>query len=463
MFCDLTGSTERSQALDREELREVNRSYQDVAKAEIERYGGYVARYMGDGVLVYFGYPNAHEDDAGRAIRAGLYLTAHIPHLNITPRLAVRVGVATGPVMVGDLIDEGASQESAVVGETPNLAARLRSAGGLNMLTIADTTRALVAGLIECTDLGMQRLKGFAVEPQLWRVVRETQTRSRFEALRSDSHSSFVGRDGELALLMKRWQSAVAGEGQVVLIASEAGIGKSRLAGEVRRAITPGNYTVLHDQRSSHHVNTAFAPFIAELAQASDMRPGDSVDARLDELEPWLPMDAPERDMARWLFATLLCLPTDRYPPLTLESQEVNSQTIVAIRSRLAALCATTPVLLVFEDVHWVDPSSLEVLSVLVQAGQDLPILFIVTHRPEFVSPWGAYEFVTRMQLSRLPRRAGVAIIRDVAGGPFLPDAIVEQILNKTDGVALFVEELTKTVLEGRSSARTGRWLRTRS
>ncbi len=449
MFCDLVGSTQLSQALDPEELREINRAYQDAAKASIEKFDGYVARYMGDGVLAYFGYPQAHEDDAERAVRAGLDLTESVPNLIATRQLAVRTGIATGPVVVGDLIGEGASQESAAVGETLNLAARIQGESEANTVTISEATRTLVAGLFDCIDLGACRLKGFADEQRLWRVGGTKRSESRFEALRSKNLTSFVGRDSELGMLLNRWESAVVGEGQVILIEGEAGIGKSRLADELRRAVASYAHTPIRYQCSPHYTNSAFFPFVSQLEHASNILRGNDSEERLDKLEQLLPESTPGRPKALWLFAKLLSLPTERYSTLTLEPQEVKSETIALFRSQLAAQCKKAPVLIVFEDLHWIDPTSLEVLDVLVQAGRDLPVLFIVTHRPEFESPWDAYGFVTRLQLNRLPRRDGTAIIHEVAGGKSLPDDVLQQILAKTDGVALFVEELTKTVLEG--------------
>lgn len=432
MFCDLVGSTELSQTLDPEELREINRAYQDAAKVSVEKYGGYVARYMGDGVLAYFGYPLAHEDDAERAVRAGLDLAGIVPNLNTNLQLAVRTGIATGSVVVGDLIGEGASQESAVVGETPNLAARLQGEAAANTVMISDATRALVAGMFECSELGARRLKGFAAEQTLWRVPAERRSESRFEALRSKSLTSFVGREGEFGLLLNRWESAVGGEGQVVLIEGEPGIGKSRIADELRHASNPRPQATIRYLCSPHHTNSAFYPFIAQMENVSNAVPGDSQDEGLDKLERVIPASTPERSKALWLLAKLLALPTARYPTLTLGPQEVKAETIAALRVQLAVLCDAGPVLVVFEDAHWIDPTSFEVLDVLVQAGRDLPVLIVVTHCPEFEPPWGSYGYVTRLQRNRLPRRDVTTIIKETSKGRSLPDEIVQQILTET-------------------------------
>lgn len=447
MFCDLVGSTELSQLHDPEELRDLNRTYQDVAKAAIEKFDGYVARYMGDGVLAYFGYPQAHEDDAEQAVRAGLELITSLSGLNTSAKLAARVGIATGSVVVGDLIGEGASQESAVVGETPNLAARLQSAAEPNTVVISDSTHTLLHGLFNCADLGARRLKGFTDEHRLWRVEGERLTESRFEASHSKGLTPFVGRESEFGLLVDRWETAVAGEGQVVFLGGEPGIGKSRLVDEFRRAIGSGSHRVIRYQCSSHHTNTAFLPFVSQLQYAGNIRAQDNIDQRLDKLETVV-VETSDHNKTLWLFATLLSLPTNRYHALTLEPQQIKSETIEAFRNQLTALCGDAPVVILFEDVHWIDPTSQEVLDTLIETGQRLPVLFVLTHRPGFYSPWSGHGFVTELRLNHLARRDGLTIIREVAGGKDLPEEITREILAKTDGVALFVEELTKTVLE---------------
>jgi class 3 adenylate cyclase/tetratricopeptide (TPR) repeat protein len=447
MFCDLVGSTELSQTHDPEDLREVNRAYQIAAKAAVEKYDGYVARYMGDGVLAYFGYPQAHEDDAERAVQAGLELVASLPGLDTLTTLAARVGIATGPVVVGDIIGDGASQESAVVGETPNLAARLQGIAEPNTVIISNSTHALLQDLFHCADLGAQRLKGFADEHRLWRVEGDRSSESRFEAMHSKTLTRFVGRASELGLLLDRWETAAAGERQVVLLEGEPGVGKSRLADEFRRAIGPSPHRLIRYQCSAHHSNAAFFPFVSQLQHAGNIRAQDDFDQRLDKLESVV-ADTQERSKILWLFATLLSLPTDRYPALMLEPQQIKSQTIEAFRDQLNAHCRVAPVLILFEDLHWIDPTSREVLDALIEGGPKLPVLFVLTHRPEPDSLWGGHGFVTELRLSNLARRDGAAIIRDLAGGKELPEEITRQILAKTEGVALFVEELTKTVLE---------------
>ena len=415
LFCDLVGSTELSQTHDPEELRELNRAYQDAAKTAVEKFDGYVARYMGDGILAYFGYPRAHEDDAEQAVRSGLELITSLSQLDTPTQLAARVGIATGPVVVGDLIGEGASQESAVVGETPNLAARLQSAAEPNTVIISDSTHVLLRDLFDFIDLGKHPLKGFAVAHRLWRVEGERSSESRFEALHGNTLSPFVGRTSELGLLVDRWETVVAGEGQVVLLEGEPGIGKSRLADEFRRAISSRPHTAICYQCSSHQTNSAFFPFVSQLQNIANIRTQDESNQRLDKLET-IVVDTPERDKILWLFATLLSLPTDRYPPLILEPQQLKSETIQALRNQLTVLCQEAPVLILFEDVHWIDPTSREVLDTLIETGRQLPVLFVITHRPEFDSPWGGHGFITELRLNNLARRDGSAIIWEVAG-----------------------------------------------
>jgi class 3 adenylate cyclase len=447
MFADLVGSTELSRKLDPEDLRDVNRAYQDAAKIAVERYGGFVARYMGDGVLAYFGYPQAHEDDAERAIQAGLALLESIPTLETPVRLAVRIGVATGPVVVGDLIGEGASQESAVVGETPNLAARLQSEAKENQIVIAEATQRLVDGLFELTALGVRELKGFPEGQVLWAVNRRRLTASRFQARREASLLPMVGRSTELALLQDRWETAVGGEGQIVLLVGEPGIGKSRLSEAFIDTTRDQSLITIRYQCSPLYENSAFFPFTHQLQHAARFRAEDDESTKLDKLENLLRTSS-ERHRALTLLATLLSLPTDRYPELSPSPEERKSSTIGALVKELEALTQEASVLILFEDVHWIDPSSLEVLGALIDAAPSLPVMLLITHRPEFKADWGANPNVTSLHLNRLPQRDGTAIVDEITHGKRLPSEIVREIIDRTDGVPLFVEELTKAVIE---------------
>ena len=447
MFADLVGSTELAQDLDPEDLRDVNRAYQNAAKTAIERYGGFVARYMGDGVLAYFGYPQAHEDDAERAVQAGLALVESIPALETPIRIAVRIGVATGPVVVGDLIGEGASQESAVVGETPNLAARLQREAEENQVVIAEATRRLVDGLFELGALGVRELRGFSEGQALWAVGGRRLTTSRFQARQEASLLPMVGRGSELALLRARWQTALDGEGQIVLLGGEPGIGKSRLSEAFVVGAEDQPPITIRYQCSPLYENSAFSPFTYQLQHAARFHVEDEERTKLDKLESLLRTSS-ERGRALSLIASLLSLPTERYPELALSPEARKADTVRALVGEIKARSNDTPVLLLFEDVHWIDPSSLEVLGALIEAAPSLPVMLLITHRPEFNSTWDAHPNVTVLRLNRLPQRDGTAIVNEITHGKQLPAEIVQEILERTDGVPLFVEELTKTIIE---------------
>ena len=455
MFCDLVGSTELSQKLDPEDLRELNRAYQDACKAAIERYEGYVARYMGDGVLAYFGYPRAHEDDAERAIFAGLGVVESVVGLNATVgdqqavELGVRVGIATGLVVVGDIIGEGASQERAVVGETPNLAARLQAIAEPNAVVVAPDTHRLTAGHFQFRSLGEKRLKGIAQPVEAWQALSEGTAESRFEALHGQRLTPLVGRDEEAALVVRRWQRAKESEGQVVLISGEPGIGKSRLCETVRARIAEQRHFRLGYQCSPYHTNSAFHPVISQLEHAAQIRPQSSAAEKLDRLEALLreSSDALEEDVP--LFAALLSIPlAERYSPIDNDAQEQKEQTLEALVRQLEALSAQRPVLILFEDLHWVDPSTLELLDTLVERVEELPVLMLITCRSEFRPNWTGQGHVTPLTLKRISKRESRALLDAVTETNSLPENVINEIVAKTDGVPLFIEEVTRTLLE---------------
>ena len=455
MFCDLAGSTALTQHLDPEEVREINRRYQDAAKASIERFDGFVARYMGDGVLAYFGYPRAHEDDAERAVRAGLSLLDAMGAVNADSNapdgveLAVRVGIATGPVVVGDLIGEGASQESAVVGETPNLAARLQGLAAPNSVVVAASTHDLESGHFEYEDLGEQRVKGIAEPVRAWRVVAPIASESRFEAAHRAGFTTFVGREQEIALLMERWQTAKQGEGQVVLLSGEAGIGKSRIMEVLKECMETEPHTRLRYQCSPHYTSSALFPIINQLEIVAGFTAKDSSETRLEKLERLLEQSAQPDGVTLSLFASLLSIPiSDPHPPLELSPQEQKDRTLKALVTRLEGLAADKPVFSIVEDAHWIDPTTSELLDLIVDAVQNLPILLVITFRPEYDSPWSNYPHATTLTLNRLTRRQTEALASNAADGKTLPVEVMDQIAAKTDGVPLFVEELTKNVVE---------------
>ncbi len=449
MFCDLVGSTEMSQRLDPEDLRQLVTSYQDACGAAVARFDGYVARYMGDGLLVYFGYPTAHEDDAERAVRAGLEVVASVALLELPydVELKVRVGIATGTVVAGDIVGQGASEERTVLGETPNLAARLQGIAPHGGVVIADATRRLVEGRVELESLGTRSLKGFNKPIQAYRVI-SLRSSSRFEAATAGGLTSFVGRESELNLLAERWRLACVGEGQVVLLSGEAGIGKSRVLRELREQLGNESHSEMRYQCSPYGTNTAFLPVIEQLRAAAGFGALDTDHDRLEKLELLLRNAPQASDTALALLAGLLSLPTERYPPLEMSPIKQKLETIALLVDRMEQASRDNPLLMLVEDVHWIDPSTLEVFDAFVERSQELPMLMVITHRPEFEQRWGEYGHVTYHSLNRLSRQDGRDLATRVAGGRELPEIVLDQVLESTDGIPLFVEELVKTVLE---------------
>ena len=448
MFSDLVGSTALSARMDPEDLREVISAYHKCVADAVQRFGGFVAKYMGDGVLVYFGYPQAHEDDAERAVRAGLELVAAVGALKTHAPLQTRVGIATGLVVVGDLIGSGASQEQAIVGETPNLAARLQGLAEPNKVVIAESTRKLVGNLFELEDLGTQDLKGISGAVRAWAALRPSTVESHFEALHTSGVTELVGREEELELLLRRWSKAKIGEGQVVLLSGEPGIGKSRLTAALLEAVAAEPHIRLRYFCSSQHTDSALYPVISQMGRAAAFAHDDTAQAKLDKLDVLLSQSfTPRQDTA--LLAEMLSLPNDgRYSPLELTAQQRRQKTLEALTAQLEAFSRSSPVLMIFEDVHWIDPTSLEVLGRTVDRLRTLGVLLIVTYRPEFEPPWIGRPYVTALSLNRLGDRQIAALIERVTGNKSLPESIRQDIIERTDGIPLFVEEMTKAVLE---------------
>ncbi len=448
LFCDLVGSTALSAKLDPEDMREVIRAYQDACAGVITRFEGFVAKYMGDGVLAYFGYPRAHEDDAERSVRAGLALTEAVAKL-ATPTdqvLAARIGIATGLVVVGDLIGEGASQEQAVVGDTPNLAARLQGVAAPGQVVIAGATRRLVGERFERVDLGPQSLKGLSTPVEAFAVTGEHEAQSRFEAHRGQL-LPMVGRDQELALLLERWAQAKAGEGQGVLLVAEAGIGKSRISRALLDALADQAHIRIRYQCSPYHTDSALFPVIQQLIHAAGITADDPTDTRLDKLEALLAR-AGETDVAAPLIASLIGLDgAGRYGPLDLTPQAQRARTLGALVTQLLALAAQQPILVVLEDAHWIDATTLELMELCLDRIADARVLILLTSRPDHQPELAGHPHVTRLTLNRLGR-AGVEAIVARLGGQDLPKATLEAIIDRTDGVPLYVEELTKAILE---------------
>jgi class 3 adenylate cyclase/predicted ATPase len=447
MFCDLVGSTPLSTRFDPEDLREIIGAYHRCVTDTVGRFGGFVAKYMGDGVLIYFGYPEAHEDDAERASRAGLAVIDAVDRLATPEPLNVRIGIASGLVVVGDLIGAGAAQERGVVGETPNLAARLQALARPGTLVVADSTRRQIGTLFEIEDLGPQPLAGFAEPQRAWRVIGESGIVSRFEALRSGT-TPLVGRDEDLNLLLRRWQQAKAGEGRVVLISGEPGIGKSRLTAALSQRIETEPHTRIRYFCSPHDQNSALHPFIGQLERAAGFTRDDTNATKLDKLEALLGDGAEPGDLS--VIAEMLSLSgSERFAPLDLSPQRKKERTLAALLRQLHALARRQPVLMIFEDLHWIDPTSHELLDLTVEKITGLPVLLVATYRSEFQPPWVGQSQVTVLALNRLGRNEGAALVHRLVGNlGALPPDIVDEIVDRTDGVPLFVEELTKAVVE---------------
>jgi len=445
MFSDLVGSTALSARMDPEDLREVIRAYQTCVADTVRRFGGFVAKYMGDGVLVYFGYPQAHEDDAEQAVRAGLGLVSAVSDLKTHAALQTRVGIATGLVVVGDLIGAGASQEQAIVGQTPNLAARLQSIAQPNSIVIADGTRKLVGNLFELDDLGLQELKGISGPVRAWAALRPASVEGRFEAMHGSGLTDLVGREEELGLLLRLWLKAKIGEGQVVLLSGEAGIGKSRLTAALLERLATEPHARLRYFCSPQHSESAFYPIISQMERAAGFAYDDTAQAKLDKLDMLLAQNfTPREDVA--LFAEMVSLPDDgRYPTLELTPQQRRQRTLEALTRQIERLAQRSPVLIILEDAHWADPTSLEAFgSAALDRIRPLDVLLIVTHRPEFEPSWIEQPHFTTVTLNRLGQYEIAAMIDRVTGKKPLLASIRQDIAERTDGIPLFIEEMTE-------------------
>jgi class 3 adenylate cyclase/predicted ATPase len=456
LFCDLVDSTVLASQLDPEEWREVVRAYQETCAKVIARFEGHIAQYLGDGLLVYFGYPRAHEDDAQRAVRAGLGMIEAVAQLNtrLEPErgvhLAVRLGCHTGLVVVGEM-GGGPRQEQLALGETPNLAARLQGLAAPNTVVISAATVPLLGGFFACQSLGPHLLKGFTQPLEVYQVRYESTARSRLEAAGSTGLTPLVGREQEVALQRARWEQVKEGLGQVVLLSGEAGIGKSRLVQVLKEHVaTEPRAWLTPCQCSPYYQNTALYPWI-ELLERVVLRfeREESSDQKLRKLEGFLVQYGLPLAEAMPLFAALLSLPLPAdYAPLTGSPEQQKQMTLQALLTILLRIAAQQPVLFVMEDLHWVDPTTLEFLSLLVDQGPTARLLALWTFRPDFSPPWMGRAHLTQVTLPRLPRRQAAEMTGRVAHNKALPAEVVEQVVAKTDGVPLFVEELTKMVLE---------------
>jgi class 3 adenylate cyclase/energy-coupling factor transporter ATP-binding protein EcfA2 len=500
MFCDLVGSTALSAQLDPEELREVVRAYQETCTTIIRRYDGHIAQHLGDGLLVYFGYPAAHEDDAARAVRAGLEIVSALstavpsplveqasslhaarmaappegqgesekrpqlqvpPHPNLPPqggkefpKLQVRIGIHTGPVVIGE-IGSSDKREMLALGETPNLAARIQGQAEPNTVLISTATYRLVEGLFECEDRGQPALKGISTPLTLYQVLTEGEAQSRFQVVVRKGLTPLVGREHELGLLCERWERVRDGEGQVVLVSGEPGIGKSRLVEALKDSLKHEGVSCLELRCSPHHQNSALYPVLEHLQRVLQFQPTDSAEQKLEKLEQMLSHSRLDLQETMPLFASLLSLPAPRSLLLALSPQKQKEKTYEALVTWLCAGAKQQAVTYAWEDVHWADPSTLELLTLFLEQAPTTRVLAVLTFRPEFTPPWGSHSYLSQILLSRLSRTQVGVMVEKVSGGKTLPAEVVQQIVRKTDGVPLFVEELTKSVIE--SVGATGR------
>jgi len=459
MFCDLVSSTALSQQLDPEELRELMGMYYEAANEVIERFDGQIAKYLGDGLLAYFGFPRAHEDDPVRAISAALAIVDDLPALNLRAQarvpavrdasLEVRIGVHTGVVVVGELGAGSSRDEQAIVGDTPNLAARLQAIAAPNTVVLSDATRRLVTGAFVLEDLGQPPLKGVSNPMTVYRAVRWSGVRSRLDLAAVGGLTPLVGRAQEVGLLVDRWEQVQDGAGQVILVAGDAGMGKSRLLQVLRDRLADEPHTWLECRCSAYHENSAFYPIIDLLEQGLLFAPEDSAADKIAKLERAQQLAGFAVEQTVPLIAPLLSLPLpERYfaPQLSAEAQR--RKTLEALVGWFLALANLQPVIMVVEDLHWIDPSTLELLGMLIEQTPTVPVLLVCTFRPTFQPPWGLHSHLTQLTLNRLTRKQVITMVTNVAGGKPLPMEVVDQLVAKTDGVPLFVEELTKMVLE---------------
>ncbi|MFP6747125.1 MAG: adenylate/guanylate cyclase domain-containing protein, partial [Alphaproteobacteria bacterium] len=455
MFCDLVGSTELSTRFDPEDMQDILRAYQDTCAKVFQLFDGFIAKYTGDGILIYFGYPQAHEKDAERAILAGLAVIEAMPKLKLTvpqaqkTELAVRIGIATGTVVVGEIIGEGTAQEFAVVGETPNLAARLQGLAPSNGMVISELTRQLAGDGFECLDLGEQALKGIDEPMAAWQVTGELDSEFDDETGSAKDAPPLVGRQEELGLLLRAWQQSKEGSGQVVSISGEAGIGKSRLTEAISAEVRNGGFTRITLRCSPHHTNSALYPIIAQLRRAMGWTGDDDGESKLAKMETVLSGYQFSTEETVPLIAALyaLPLPEDRYPPLTLSPPQQRLATLDTVLAWFLEEAEQNPVLAVWEDIHWADPTTLEQLAMMIEQCPTAPILNVLTFRPEFVPAWPTRSHTVPLTLNRLERPEVEAMIRHLAGGKRLPGEVIEHIVARSDGVPLYVGELTRAIL----------------
>src|SRR5262249_47674724 len=455
MFCDLVDSTKLSSQLDPEDYREVVRAYQQVCTEIIKRYDGHIAQLLGDGLLVYFGYPQAHEDDAQRAVRTGLGILAVMEDLNARLQqdkgiqLALRLGMHTGLVVVGEMGSQG-RQEHLALGEVPNVCARIEALAQLNTIAVSEATYRLIQGYFECQDLGAQTLRGVTEPVTVYRVLQESGATSRLDVAQSRGLTPLVGRESEVALLMERWEQAKAGQGQVILLSGEAGIGKSRLVQVLKDHVTQESHVRWECRSVEYAQNSALYPMIDLFQRLLLFQAEDTPDEKFGKLEQMLRQYQLPLEETVPLLGALLSLPLseDRYAPLNLSPQRQRQKTLETIVAILLELAERHPVLFIVEDLHWTDPTTLELLNLLIDQTPTSALFALFTCRPHFQPAWHHRSYITEMTLSHLSHTQVEQIVTGVTNGKALPQEVLQQIIAKTDGVPLFIEELTKAILE---------------
>jgi class 3 adenylate cyclase/predicted ATPase len=454
MFSDLVGSTQLSEKLDPEDLQKLIDAYRGECGAAIKRYGGEVARYFGDGVMAIWGYPGAHENDADRAIHAALDIVFAVPKISGPVTLACRVGVCSGPVVVGEIGDSGTSVDA--VGETPNIAARLQTLAAANTVIVSESTRRLVSAAFDFRDLGFQELKGVTEPLHVYRVMSVRNAASRFEAAHAGSLTPFIGRSSELSLLVDRWQKVKEGDGQVIFLSGIPGVGKSRLLHELKLHIQQEPHVLLHHQGSPYHSQSALSPVIVQLEQAAQLTTREADADKLAKLAAYLPFSTDGSTEPVLLIAKLLSIPPENRLELSgLTAQQIKNKTISALVDMLSAFSVQRPTLCIFEDAHWLDPSTLELLELIINRIGHARVLLIVSCRPEFRPAWINYANTTTLSLTRLSHTEVKAMVRDLLRGGNMPQPLLDQIIEKADGVPLFIEELTSSTLSAPLGTRT--------
>jgi class 3 adenylate cyclase/tetratricopeptide (TPR) repeat protein len=455
MFCDLVGSTQLSETLDPEDLQKLIDAYRAECSTAIGRYGGEVARYFGDGVMAFFGWPRAHEDDAHRAVHAALETVSRVSKISGPVTLACRVGICSGPVIVGEIANSTTSWSMDAVGETPNIAARLQTLAAANTILISEPTRRLVSATFDLQDLGLRELRGVTEPVHVYLVHAAKNAASRFEAAHAESLTPLAGRSSELNLLLDRWEKVKEGDGQVMLLSGIPGVGKSRLLHELKSHIQEETHLFLLHQSSPYHSQSAFFPVIEQIEQAAHLTARDADADKIAKLEAYLPRTTDTSIKSLTLIANLLSISTENNRELLeLTPQQIKNRTISALVDTLLAFSLQHPTLCIFEDAHWLDPSTLELIELIISRIDHARVLLVVSCRPEFRPTWIAHPNVTMHSLSRLSRTEGKSMIRDLLKGESIPQHLVDQIIQKTDGVPLFIEELTNGILSAPSRTR---------